>query len=650
MKSAKIFFHLIFFLTFSLCTTFIKADDKTLDSLLQLERILPDDSTKIDVLNDIASIYLDSNYPKALNYATKSYSLAEQINYETGRITALMHKSYANDFMGRYAISQQQNYELLSIFEALNDSNSMSTCYNNIGIIHYYLGNYKESINIIEKALNYYLNHNLKMDIATCYNNLGNSFSDMGNNDTALTYYSKALDIYIELKDLGGMSLINGNVGEVHAVLKEYDEAYTSYFKSLQQAEKINDKWQQANMYSCLGSLLTEQNKHSEAISFLSQGLKIYTDLDAKPEMIEIYETTAKIYEQKNNLALANHSLKMAYQLKDEIFNKENANSVAEMNALYETKEKEAEILKQQEQAKYQATQKKMIIVGGSTGLILLIVIVVISVKGNITKKKVNETLEVQKKQIEMKNRDITDSIQYAKRIQSAILPTNNLIKKTLPENFVLYLPKDIVAGDFYWMEKNQNGILFAVADCTGHGVPGAMVSVVCNNALNRSVREFQLVEPAEILNKTRDIVIETFEKSEANIKDGMDIALCLLNNLELQYAGANNPLWIIRNNEIIETKGDKQPIGKYMNKMPFTNHTVNLQNGDTIYLLTDGFPDQFGGEKGKKYKYKPLKEKLLSINSLPLLEQKELLYKEFSEWKGELEQIDDVCLVGIRI
>lgn len=472
----------------------------------------------------------------------------------------------------------------------------------------------------------------------------------MGNNDTALTYYSKALDLYVELDDIGGMSLINGNVGEVHAVLKEYDEAYTSYFKSLQLAEKENDKWQQANIYSCLGSLLTEQNKHGEALSFLSQGLNIYTELEAKPEMIEIYETTAKIYEQKNNLALANHSLKMANQLKDEIFNKENASSVAEMNALYETKEKEAEILKQQEQAKYQATQKQMIIIGSSTGLLLLIVIVVISVKGNITKKKVNETLEVQKQQIEMKNRDITDSIQYAKRIQSAILPTESLIEKTLPENFVLYLPKDIVAGDFYWMEKNQNGILFAVADCTGHGVPGAMVSVVCNNALNRSVREFQLVEPAKILNKTRDIVIETFEKSEANIKDGMDIALFSLNNLELQYAGANNPLWIIRNNEIIETKGDKQPIGKYMNKKPFTNHTVNLQKGDTIYLLTDGFPDQFGGEKGKKYKYKPLKEKLLSINSFPLTEQKELLYKEFLEWKGELEQIDDVCIVGFFI
>lgn len=654
MKSAKIFLHLIFFLTFSLSTTFIKADDETLDSLLQLEKILPNDTTKINVLNHIASIYLDSNYPKALNYATKSYSLAEQINYETGRITALMHKCYANDYMGRYAIAQQQNYELLSIYENLNDSNSMSTCYNNIGIIHYYLSNYQESINFTQKALNYYLNHNIKIDIASCYNNLGNSFSDMGNNDTALTFYSKALDIYVELKDLGGMSLINGNVGEVHAVLKEYDEAYSSYFKSLQQAEKIEDKWQQANIYSSLGSLLTDQAKHNEALSFLNQGLKIYSDLDASPEMIDIHEAMAKAYEQKGDLTQANHNLKMANELRDEIFNKENASSVAEMNALYETKEKEAEILKQQEQAKYEASQKQLIIVAGSISLLLLIVIVVISVKGNITKKKVNETLETQKQQIEMKNRDITDSIQYAKRIQTAILPTKKLIKETLPESFILYLPKDIVAGDFYWMEKNKNGVFFAAADCTGHGVPGAMVSVVCNSALNRSVREFQLTNPADILNKTREFVIETFEKSEANIKDGMDIALCNLKeeagSWKLQYAGANNPLWIIRNNELIETKGDKQPIGKFMKNQPFTNHTLNLQKGDIIYLLTDGFPDQFGGEKGKKYKYKPLKDKLLSISSLPLEEQKQMLYKEFIEWKGDLEQIDDICLMGVKV
>ena len=646
----KISFLFIFLLSLGLNSkTF--GQNNTLDSLINIEKSLPNDSNKVITLNEIASIYLDNNYPKALSYATKAYHLAEKINFEPGRIDALMHQCYANDFMGRYAIAQQQNFQLLSIFEKRNDSVNINNCYNNIGIIHYYMKNYEESISFTQKALKYYLNLNKKIDIATCYNNIANAYSDMGNNDTALVFYMKALDLYKDLNDLGGQSLINGNVGEVHAVLNEHDEAYTSYIKALQQAEKINDKWQQANMYSCLGSLLTDQAKHNDAISFLNHGLIIYKELNANPEMIEIYEALAQAYEQKGDLMQANHNLKAANELRDEIFNKENASSVAEMNALYETKEKEAEILKQQEKAKYEASQKQLIIVAGSIGLLLLIVIVVISVKGNITKKKVNQTLALQKQQIEMKNRDITDSIQYAKRIQSAILPTKTLIEKSLPDSFVLYLPKDIVAGDFYWLEKlSNNNILIAAADCTGHGVPGAMVSVVCNNALNRSVREFQLKEPASILNKTRDIVIETFEKSENNIKDGMDIALCRIEGNKIQYAGANNPLWIIRNNELIETKGDKQPIGKYMNKQPFTNHEVELQKGDTIYLLTDGYPDQFGGEKGKKYKYRQLKEKLISIVNLPLNEQKESLHQEFIQWKGDLEQIDDVCIIGVKI
>lgn len=646
----KKIYKLYFFLLLSTPCYFLNAQNNQLDSLLKVEKFITNDTNKVITLNMIASIYLDNNYPKALNYASKAYKLAEKINFEPGRIDALMHQCYANDYMGRYAIAQQQNFQLLSIFEKREDSVNMNNCYNNIGIIHYYLQNYDESIQFTQKALNYYLKHDEKIDIATCYNNIANAYSDMGNNDTALVFYMKALEIYKELNDLGGQSLINGNVGEVHAVLNEFEEAYTSYIKALQQAEKINDKWQQANMYSCLGSLLTNQAKHNDALSFLNQGLKIYEELNANPEMIDLYEIQSIAFEQQGDLMQANYCLKKANELRDDIFNKENASSVAEMNALYETKEKEAELLKQQEQAKYEASQKQMIIVGSTIGFLLLVIIVVISVRGNITKKKVNETLAHQKQQIEMKNRDITDSIQYAKRIQSAILPTENLIEKTLPQSFVLYLPKDIVAGDFYWLEQNKNSTLFAAADCTGHGVPGAMVSVVCNNALNRSVREFQLKEPASILNKTRDIVIETFEKSETNIKDGMDIALCRLEANQLQYAGANNPLWIIRNNELIEIKGDKQPIGKYMNKQPFTNHVIELEHGDTIFLLTDGYPDQFGGEKGKKYKYRQLKEKLVSIVNLPLKEQKENLLAEFNNWKGELEQIDDVCIIGIRI
>jgi serine phosphatase RsbU (regulator of sigma subunit) len=264
----------------------------------------------------------------------------------------------------------------------------------------------------------------------------------------------------------------------------------------------------------------------------------------------------------------------------------------------------------------------------------------------------------VRRKEAEDKIKDqfheIQDSIKYAKRIQNAILPPQKLVKEYLPQSFVLYKPKDIVAGDFYWMEHRGDSILFAAADCTGHGVPGAMVSVVCNNGLNRSVREYNLSEPGKILDKTREIILEEFEKSEEEVKDGMDISLCSLNMKErkLEWSGANNPLWIIRKDahEIEEIKANKQPIGKYADIKPFTTHELKLSEGDTVYVFTDGFQDQFGGDKGKKFKAAKFKELLLQIQSLSMEEQRVRIDEAFESWRGKIEQVDDVCVIGVRI
>lgn len=254
--------------------------------------------------------------------------------------------------------------------------------------------------------------------------------------------------------------------------------------------------------------------------------------------------------------------------------------------------------------------------------------------------------------ELEEKNHEILDSINYAKRIQNAILPPDKLIKNSLPNSFVLYKPKDIVAGDFYWLEKTKDSIYFAAADCTGHGVPGAMVSVICNNGLNRSVREYGLSSPSSILDKTRELVIKEFEKSEEDVKDGMDIALCSINQNTLFYAGANNPLWIIRNDSdsVEEIKANKQPIGKYQASIPFNNFETKINKGDTIYLFSDGYVDQFGGPKNKKFKSKAFKELLVSIQNLDMESQRNKIDIAFENWKGSEEQIDDVCVIGVRI
>lgn len=277
------------------------------------------------------------------------------------------------------------------------------------------------------------------------------------------------------------------------------------------------------------------------------------------------------------------------------------------------------------------------------------------------------ENIEKSHLEITLKNQEITASINYAKRIQEAIMPPFDFVNKHIPEYFIYYRPKDIVAGDFYWFEKSGDDLYIAAADCTGHGVPGAMVSVVCSNALHRAVKELKLKEPADILNKVRQLVIETFEKSEHEVKDGMDICFCKINlrNKKISYSGAQNSLYRVtnkpeefdieksvvdENNILIEYKADKQPIGKFLIDKPFSQKEIQCEEGDMIYLFTDGYADQFGGKEGKKFMYKPFKKLLLSLKNENIEEQKVKLNKTFENWVLNEKQIDDICIIGIRM
>jgi serine phosphatase RsbU (regulator of sigma subunit) len=252
------------------------------------------------------------------------------------------------------------------------------------------------------------------------------------------------------------------------------------------------------------------------------------------------------------------------------------------------------------------------------------------------------------------KNKEMTDSITYAKRLQQAILPSVEAVQKQMPNSFIYYQPKDIVAGDFYWMHTTKEATYIAAADCTGHGVPGAMVSVVCSNALNRAVNEFNLTDTGLILDKTRELVIETFEKSDSEVKDGMDISLMRIQNhnkekIEIQWSGANNSLWYILNNELIEVKADKQPIGKYEKTMPFTANNFQFNSPVAFYLFSDGYADQFS-QDDKKLMKKKFKDIILSIQNLTMPEQKNYLEKVHNDWKGVMEQTDDVLIIGMSI
>ncbi|MBN8702623.1 MAG: SpoIIE family protein phosphatase [Bacteroidetes bacterium] len=264
--------------------------------------------------------------------------------------------------------------------------------------------------------------------------------------------------------------------------------------------------------------------------------------------------------------------------------------------------------------------------------------------------EKQKEEVEAQHELIEEKNKEITSSINYALRIQHSILPPEDRLKQIFSEYFIVYKPRDIVSGDFYWAEITDNNFFFSVADCTGHGIPGAFMSLLNISLMNEAVLSKGYTSPSEIFGFVRKI-LNIFSERQQN-KDGMDAVLCVLDKSKktLQFSCANNTLWLVRNNELIEYDSDNMPVGKYYVDAPFMVHTLQLQDGDTIYLTTDGYPDQFGGEKGKKFKSKALKELLVKISPLPLLEQQNILDKAFEDWKKGYDQVDDVCLMGIRI
>ncbi|WP_430405769.1 SpoIIE family protein phosphatase [Fluviicola sp.] len=273
----------------------------------------------------------------------------------------------------------------------------------------------------------------------------------------------------------------------------------------------------------------------------------------------------------------------------------------------------------------------------------------------NLEEKVVERTQELQEQKliVESKNHEIVESIQYARFIQQALLPLESEIQESFDENaFVYYAPKDIIAGDFFWFEKRNTISWFAVADCTGHGVPGAMVSVLCINALYQSLASDENRNTGELLDHVRELVVQTLTKEARSVKDGMDISLARFDHETnvLQWTGANNPLWIFRGEEILVTSPDKQPVGQFDGAKPFTTHEIQLQANDWMILFSDGYADQFGGPKNKKYKYATFKDFIQAHKEKSGSELKACLKEEFEAWKGQHEQTDDVCVMGIKL
>jgi tetratricopeptide (TPR) repeat protein len=585
-----------------------------------------------------------------------------------------------------YTAALEYYYKALNIYNSYNYKSGLANIYGSIGIVHKNMSNLNKALEFYFKALTIDKKIDNKRGVSRHFGNIAIVYRNLKQYDSALIYLNNAIEINNAMNDLLGIANNYISMGQIYTSLEEYPLALKYFTKALEINKKFNRKKGITANYANLGFMYSKMGQYSLAEKYLKMAEAINRELSMREYLKETCSGLHKVYEQtgKSNLALKYY--KEYIQIRDSILSEEQRkySLMKEIQFEYDKKAtadsianakqieiKNAELAKNKAEIKAKK-QQQIALYGGLLIVILFAGFMYNRFKITNAQKTIIEKqkllAEEQKLLLSEKNKEITDSINYAKRIQSAIIPPVSFIRSIFPKSFVLYMPKDIVAGDFYWLEKTNNWVYIAAADCTGHGVPGALMSVVCNNALNRSIREFKLSEPGEILDKTREIVISEFQKSEEDLKDGMDISLASFQvnstnkTILMKWSGANNPLWIINKNKSNETVLNeilptKQSIGKTDNAIPFSTHTVTLSPGDTIYLFTDGYRDQFGGlhfdskkPAGKKLKSGRFKQLLISIYDLPLELQKKELISFMQKWRGEMEQIDDICIVGIRV
>ena len=624
-------------------------------------------------LNSIGFIYIQQgDIPKGLEFYHKSLKIREETGDKKGMGYSLNNIGQVLGQQGETEESQKYYYESLKVREEIGDTLGIAYSLGNIGSNYIILANLAELDGDFAKRDSLF-NRAIKAQKESL-----KLRKELGDKRGA-SYSLAGIGLFYEKQ-----SVLERNKGDESKCDSLLEIALSYHLKSLKIREEIGYKKGIVLSLINSGSIEKSQGKLISAKNRLEKALEISQEIES-PDLISRSSIHLSILAKKeHDFQKAYEMLDLHIHMRDSLNNESTKKAAIQQRTKYEYEKQKA--LDDAEHEKILALEieeknRQQFITYVSIGIVLLILFFLgfvfnrlkITQKQKMIIEAKEEETRRQKGIIEEKHREISDSINYAKRIQNAILPPLKLVKEYIPDSFILYKPKDVVAGDFYWMhcqpagrEQKENNILFAAADCTGHGVPGAMVSVVCNNGLNRSVREYGLIDPGKILDKTRDIVISEFragwqsgEKSEEEVKDGMDISLCALDfkNKTLAWAGANNPLWIIRNGEILETKSNKQPIGVVDNPQPFTTHKIELQKGDIIYVFTDGFQDQFGGERlpdgrqgGKKFKPANFKKLLLSICLEPMNKQLEIIDKTFEDWKGELEQLDDVCVIGVRL
>lgn len=717
----KTLFHTLFLIIFSSFISFSQEKDSilTIKYFDLFEKYEFSDNDLAEKYSDSALFYAIKSTDEEIigrAYLYKGWRLEDQARFKESNqmfLRALEHfekaefkqgiaDAYGNIGNSYYDLGNFElslKHQLLSIEvnkEVLSNNPSEAEDYrakrgisyamHNTGSIYYELGMLDKALEIEKLSLQQEIDSGSKNGEAISYSMLGKVYKKMGYPKKAKNYFERALEIFQS-------DLVENEYGEAET-LKEYA---TLSVEGVTKKEQDKMFKKALDFYILLGDKEEEARILLDFIDFRFNNLKkdsISNVLIRVNKIVVKYELSnlrEDYYLMRARFDYTTESYKSAYNflsnyvelenLADERYKTQDiilggVKNQMEMKNFADSLQTQNKFNKEILEHNKELAKVQNIVYISILGFLIVAVSLGFYMSSNRKKKRMNailseknELIKKQKGVVDEKNASISDSINYAKRLQSAILPTAAQVNQFLPDSFLLFKPKDVVSGDFHWFETKNNTVLIAAADCTGHGVPGAMVSVVCSNALNRVVNEFGIVAPSKILDKTRELVIETFAKSEENVVDGMDIAFCAidLKTKKITFSGANNPIWIIRKNQnftasefdsvyqkselvLLELKGDKQPVGFYTHQKEFTQTEIQLLEGDIVYLFTDGFADQFGGEKGKKFKYKPFKNTLIEINEMSMIEQEKELKSIFNSWKGDLDQVDDVCVIGFKL
>lgn len=635
---------------------------------LQYYRLSLDILEKVDdkyglavAYNNIGLVYKNQgNYDKALEAYQQSFDIFEEIGNQKGLASSYNNFGMIYTKRGDISKALESYLESVRIVEEIGDKVTQSSILNNIGNIYFQQENYANALEFYERSLQLKRELGDKSGIAVGLSNIGGVYSHQGNYIKALENTLEALKIQEQIGDKKGIITTLNNIGDYYEYQGLYDKSLQYLLRSLEMQEDMGHNDVMPTTLILIGSLYSKKQDYNTALEYFFDALKIAREKNMSEQVKTSYQRIAGTYSLLNNAAKTFEYYNKYNDLKDSLNNEQNNTLVAEMQTRFESerKQKENELLLAQIELNEAKAQQRTYLLYTLAGLALLVALLLVLLYGRYrAKQRINLQLERKNVAINQQKEKITSSITYAKRIQDAILPRVENIRSTFPDSFILFKPKEIVSGDFYWFAKKNEQVYIAAVDCTGHGVPGAFMSMIGNDLLNQIINIQNINEPGLILNNLHEDVQSALkQEDQSGNHDGMDIALCKIdtNTNELEFASANRVLYLYKNNkeDLVEIKGDMKSIGGLisMGKRDYSSHKIKLDKGDSFYIFSDGLTDQFGGGEGKKFGAKNLKAFIYSHIDKPMEEQGRLLSEKTVEWINGFEQVDDILVIGIRV